>query len=172
MKKILSKITPIIIFTFIITSCGGGGGGGGGENDPYTPPATPAATSSISLSGEKGYVGEDIIITWSSTNATSCSASNAWMGTKDTSGSESFSFDIAGLFTFEISCTGSGGSGSSSTSINVFKYDKQTDDVTNKNWDAEATGMIHDINLPSEPFPIYIFWNSDTILIASAFEVR
>ncbi|MDA9561566.1 hypothetical protein N9S06_02860 [Gammaproteobacteria bacterium] len=170
MKKILSKITPIIIFTFIITSCGGGGGGGGGESEPYTPPATPAATASISLSGEKGYVGEDIIITWSSTNATSCTASNAWTGTKDTSGSESFSFDTAGLFTFEISCTGSGGSGSSSASINVFKYDKQTDDVANKNWNAEATGVIHNINLSSEPFPINIFWINDIILTTSAFE--
>jgi hypothetical protein len=98
MTKILHKFTPIIAITLIITSCGGGGGGGGG--DSYTPPATPAATSTISLSSEKGYVGESVTVTWSSANATSCTASNAWTGTKGTSGSESFSLDAEGSFAF------------------------------------------------------------------------
>jgi len=173
MKKILTKITPIIIFTFFTTSCGGGGGGG--ESDSYTLPAPPA-TSNISLSSEKGYIGEDIIITWSSTNATSCSASNAWTGTKDTSGSESYSLDAAGSFTFEISCTGSGGTsverGSSSASIDVFKYDKQTDDVANKNWDASASGVIYDVDLSTSPFPskFILVTDDSTILTTSAFE--
>jgi hypothetical protein len=170
MKKILTKITPIIIFTFFTTSCGGGGGGG--ESDSYTLPAPPA-TSNISLSSEKGYIGEDIIITWSSTNATSCSASNAWTGTKDTSGSESYSLDAAGSFTFEISCTGSGGTsverGSSSASIDVFKYDKQTDDVANKNWNASAFGLIYDIDLSNFPKLIWVL-DGSTILTTSAFE--
>ena len=128
-----------IALTFVITSCGGGGGGG---SDSPTPPATPAATSSISLSSEKGYVGGTVSVTWSSTNATSCTASNAWTGTKGTSGSETFSLEGAGSFTFEISCSGSGGSGSASATVQVFQYDKQTDDVTNKTWDAEGFATI------------------------------
>jgi hypothetical protein len=117
-------------------------GGGGGGSDSPTPPATPAATSSISLSSEKGYVGGTVSVTWSSTNATSCTASNAWTGTKGTSGSETFSLEGAGSFTFEISCSGSGGSGSASATVQVFQYDKQTDDVTNKTWDAEGFATI------------------------------
>jgi plastocyanin len=140
MIKILNKIIPTIALTLIITSCGGGGGGGGG--DTYTPPATPAATSTISLSSEKGYVGDTVTVTWSSTNATGCTASNAWTGTKGTSGSETFSLESAGAFTFDISCSGSGGSGSASASFEVFKYDKLTDDLTNKDWDAVATGIV------------------------------
>ena len=136
----MNKPVIYIALTFLISSCGGGGGGGGG--DSYTPPSTPAATSNISLSSNKGYVGETVTVTWSSTNATSCSASNAWTGTKGTSGSETFSLDAAGTFTFDISCSGSGGSGSASVSIEVFKYDKLTDDLTNKEWDAVATGMV------------------------------
>jgi hypothetical protein len=130
-----------LALTFVITSCGGGGGGGGGD-DPYTTPSTPAATSSISLSSEKGYVGETVTVTWSSTNATSCTASNAWTGTIDTNGSEVFSLDTTGSFTFEISCSGSGGNGSASASLQVFKYDKLTDDLSNKEWDAIATGIV------------------------------
>ena len=140
MIKVFNKIIPTIVLTLIITSCGGGGGGGG--SDSPTPPATPAATSSISLSSEKGYVGGTVTVTWSSTNATSCTASNAWTGTKGTSGSETFSLEGAGSFTFEISCSGSGGSGSASATLKVFQYDKQTDDVTNKTWDAEGFATI------------------------------
>ena len=103
MIKILNKIIPTIAITLIITSCGGGGGGGGG-GDTYTPPATPAATSSISLSSEKGYVGDTVTVTWSSTDATGCTASGAWTGSKGTSGTETFSLESAGTFTFDISC--------------------------------------------------------------------
>jgi plastocyanin len=172
MTKILHKFTPIIAITLIITSCGGGGGGGGGGGDSYTPPATPAATSTISLSSEKGYVGESVTVTWSSANATSCTASNAWTGTKGTSGSESFSLDAEGSFAFEISCSGSGGSGSASVSFQVFKYDKQTDDVTNKNWDAEGFATITEGLTSGNGFLTNIDYSGDgsNLLTVTAFE--
>lgn len=168
----MKKSALFLALSFVITSCGGGGGGGGG-GDSYTPPSTPAATSSISLSSEKGYVGETVTVTWSSTNATSCTASNAWTGTKGTSGSETFSLDATGSFTFEISCSGSGGSGSASATLKVFQYDKQTDDVTNKTWDAEGfatitegmfsgNGFINDVDVSG--------FDSNSILTITAFE--
>ena len=169
MIKILNKIIPTIALTLIITSCGGGGGGGGG--DTYTPPATPAATSTISLSSEKGYVGDTVTVTWSSTNATGCTASNAWTGTKGTSGSETFSLESAGTFTFDISCSGSGGSGSASVSFQVFKYDKQTDDVTNKNWDAEAFATITEGMFSGNGFLTNFDYSGyDNLLTVTAFE--
>lgn len=168
MIKILNKITPIFAITLFITSCGGGGGGGGGDS---TPPVTPAATSSISLSSEKGYVGETVTVTWSSTNATSCTASNAWTGTKGTSGSEAFSLNGAGSFAFEISCSGSGGSGSASASFQVFQYDKQTDDVINKNWDAEAYATITEGITSGNGFVTRVTASSSTgLLTVNAFE--
>ena len=100
-----------LALTFVITSCGG--------VDSYKIPSTPAATSSISLSSETGSAGESVTVTWSSTNATSCVASNAWTGTKGTSGSETFTPDTAGSYTFEISCSSSGGTGTASVTYAV-----------------------------------------------------
>jgi len=48
-------------------------------------------------------------LTWTSTNATSCAASNAWSGSKGTSGSESVG-NFTGTKTFTLTCTNSKGS--------------------------------------------------------------
>jgi len=57
-------------------------------------------------------------VTWSSTNATSCTASGAWSGTKATSGSQSFS-SLTADQTYTLACTGSGGSASQSVTVDV-----------------------------------------------------
>ena len=109
------KIYLTLFLAFIITSCGGGGGGGGGSDLPV-PSGILAPTSTISLSSNSGNVGDAVTVSWSSTNATSCEASNAWDGTKTTSGSASFIPNAAGSYVFEITCTGSGGSAAASAS--------------------------------------------------------
>jgi len=138
MKNLSLNTSTLLVTVFLITSCGGGGGGG---STPTIPTPT-SATANLTLNNTKGYVGGTVTVTWSSTNASSCTASNAWSGTKATSGSESFSLNSAGSFTFAITCMGTGGNGTSSKSFQVFQYDKQTDDVTNKNWDAEGFATI------------------------------
>jgi hypothetical protein len=57
-------------------------------------------------------------LTWTSTNADSCNASNAWSGTKATSGSQSTG-NLTSSKTYTITCSGSGGSASDSVVINV-----------------------------------------------------
>ena len=141
MKNLSLNTSTLLVTVFLITSCGGGGGGGG--STPTIPTPT-SATANLTLNNTKGYVGGTVTVTWSSTNASSCTASNAWSGTKATSGSESFSLNSAGSFTFAITCTGTGGNGTSSKSFAVFEYDKQTTDVTNKSWDAEGFASIID----------------------------
>ena len=126
----------------MLAACGGGGGGSSndsGNNSNYT---APTPTSSLSLSADKGYVGESITISWSSTNASSCSATNAWTTSNDTSGSATVTPDTAGSLTFEMTCSGDGGSDSASASLQVFQYDKLSDSVANKNWDAAAMAVI------------------------------
>lgn len=140
MKNLSLNTSTLLVTVFLITSCGGGGGGG---STPTIPTPT-SATANLTLNNTKGYVGGTVTVTWSSTNASSCTASNAWSGTKATSGSESFSLNSAGSFTFAITCTGTGGNGTSSKSFAVFEYDKQTTDVTNKSWDAEGFASIID----------------------------
>ena len=107
----------ILTLSFIISSCGGGGGGGGEATPP--PPPPPAPTASISIEPDSAYLYEEVSVTWSSTNATTCSASGDWAGSKSTSGTESLSFDSVGEKTLTIECTGSGGSASSSATVSI-----------------------------------------------------
>ncbi len=107
----------ILISTFILASCGGGGGSS-------TPPApsNPAATVDFSTSVGEIAVGNIVTLTWSSTNASSCSAStsqgnSSWNGAKETSGNEEVSITAYGTNILTLSCTGSGGTSSKDVTI-------------------------------------------------------
>ncbi|MEK7703476.1 MAG: hypothetical protein AAB426_00845 [Myxococcota bacterium] len=77
-------------------------------------------------------------LTWSATNATSCTASGAWSGAKATSGSEPTG-TITAMSTFTLTCTGSDGSGSRSATVYLagagllffddFEYEVRRDDA-------------------------------------------
>jgi hypothetical protein len=108
----------ILTSTFILASCGGGGGGGGSA--PVAP-SNPAPVINFSASSSSVATGVAVTLTWSSSNATSCSASvsagNAtFAGTKGTSGNEDVVV-VYGTNTFNLSCTGSGGSSSKSVTV-------------------------------------------------------
>ena len=117
--KTLPRLPIFASLIILLASCGGGGGGSseGSNNSSYTPstpstPSTASVTTSIEISSEKGYVGDAFNLTWSSDNATSCSALNAWTASNNISGSATVTPDSSGLLTFEISCSGDGGSDS------------------------------------------------------------
>ena len=135
----------ILTSTFILASCGGGGGGGGGGDAGGGGSYTPAPTINFSSSSTNGYQYESTTINWSSTNATSCNASGDWVttGSKGTSGSESYTFDVEGSYTFGLSCTGSGGTTTAtSITIQAFIYENVNNEVTNYTWDGFAMGQI------------------------------
>ncbi len=81
------------------------------------PPKAPAPTITLSASPISIVSGNPSTLTWSSANATSCTASGGWSGAKNTSGSESVS--PTNTSTYTLTCSGSGGSGSQSVSIAV-----------------------------------------------------
>jgi hypothetical protein len=62
--------------------------------------------------------GQSSTLTWSSTDATSCTASGAWSGAKATSGTESTGALTASM-SYSLTCTGAGGSASQSTGVTV-----------------------------------------------------
>ncbi len=112
-----SKNKLSIIFTSILISSCGGGGGGGEPAAPPPPPPSPTAT--ISIEPSSAYVYKAVSVTWSSTNATACTASGDWSGAKSISGTESISFESIGEKTLTIECNGSGGSASSSATVSI-----------------------------------------------------
>jgi peptidoglycan/xylan/chitin deacetylase (PgdA/CDA1 family) len=80
-----------------------------------TPPANP--TVSISASPSSITAGQSSTLTWSSTNATSCTASGGWSGTEAVSGT--LSVAPTATSTYTLTCTGNGSSVSQSATVNV-----------------------------------------------------
>tara|TARA_B100000787_G_scaffold167783_1_gene155202 strand:+ start:154 stop:2118 length:1965 start_codon:yes stop_codon:yes gene_type:complete len=109
----MQKLYAICIL-LLITSCGGGGGGGGGESA-----AVPKPSLNLSASDYEISINDSVTITWSSSLATTCAASNSWSGTKATSGSETLTISTAGSNQFTLQCSdSSGASATSSVTVN------------------------------------------------------
>jgi hypothetical protein len=66
-------------------------------------------------------VGTTDTITWTSLFTTSCAASVSWSGAEPTGGSQTIGpYSIAGLYEFQLTCSGPGGSTSDEQGIQVF----------------------------------------------------
>ena len=114
--KLKSKFIFTLTALFIVTSCGGGGGGGG------SPVQLIAATiSSLATSNSSTEVGTSVELSWSSSNASSCSASGSWSGSKPTSGSETVEISTPGDSTFSLTCIGEGGNASRSITVEGYR---------------------------------------------------
>ena len=96
--------------------------GGGGSVPSSPPPPAPAVT--ITSSPNSVIQGQTVTLTWSSTNATSCTGSanpseSDWSGTRPTSGSQSVTPASTGTISYTLMCSGTGGNSSSATSVAV-----------------------------------------------------
>ena len=141
----MRKYAFAFISLIVIASCGGGGGGGGGGDSA---PANPTPTVNLSADPTSVLLGNTSTLTWSSSNASSCSAS--WTSSTSTSGSEAVTISTAGNNNFSISCTGAGGNRSASVTVEGYR---NTDGVVvdgyisganvfideNDNWSADST---------------------------------
>lgn len=79
---------------------------------------TPVPTVSLGANPAAVDAGGRTTLTWSSTNATGCSATGAWAGNKPGSGSEQ-SAALAATSTFTLACTGAGGTAERSVTVTV-----------------------------------------------------
>lgn len=81
-----------------------------------------APTVDLKINGSDGTItvayNTAATLSWTSTNATSCTASGDWSGTKAISGSESTG-NLINSKSYSITCTGPGGSASDSVGANV-----------------------------------------------------
>src|SRR3989344_590871 len=86
---------------------------------PTPPPLPPPGTPTLSLSASPSTItpGQSSTLTWSSANATTCTASEGWVGTKALSGTESVSPTVTTTYT--LTCTGTAGSAIKSASVSV-----------------------------------------------------
>jgi hypothetical protein len=82
--------------------------------------AASASAPTVTLSANPKSVasGGTSTLTWSSTNATSCTASNGWSGTKAVSGTQSTG-TLTASKTYSLMCTGAGGSATANATVTV-----------------------------------------------------
>jgi hypothetical protein len=97
-------------------ACTGAGGSASQSATVSVNSAAPVVT--ISASPTTVTSGKASTLTWSATNATSCTGSNGWTGTEPTSGSQPTPV-LSATTQFVISCTGAGGSASNSATVSV-----------------------------------------------------
>jgi len=125
---------------FVIASCGGGGGGGGSTPEP----PVPGASITLSISDDQIYLGNTVTLTWSTSNASSCTASGSWSGSKALSGSETITPDSEGQKSYTLTCSNSAGTSTSRTvSTNVIGNSQGV--VVGANYISSST-VILDIN--------------------------
>jgi hypothetical protein len=106
----------VLAMSALLSGCGGGGSS---SDSTPPPPTSPAPTVSLDAAPKSLPSGGSTTLTWSTTDATSCTASGAWSGSRDTAGSASSGALTAASNVFTLTCTGAGGSASSSTTVSV-----------------------------------------------------
>jgi hypothetical protein len=95
----------------------------GSENNAFvakiSQPFGASPTVTISAAPTTITVGQSTMLTWTSTNATSCTASGAWSGAQATNGTLSETPAQSGASTYTLTCTGAGGSAHASAAVTV-----------------------------------------------------
>ncbi|MFO1427737.1 MAG: hypothetical protein U1F11_12360 [Steroidobacteraceae bacterium] len=84
---------------------------------------------SISASPASVSTGGSSQLTWTASNANSCSATGDWAGSRPASGSEQTS-GLTQAATYNLSCTGAGGTASASVTVKVSATTSPNDTVT------------------------------------------
>ncbi len=113
------NVGPLSATTMFSLSCTGPGGaahrgalvnvtGGGGAAPTLTLSANPTNVTS----------GSGTQLSWSTTNATACTASGGWSGARGTSGNETIG-GLTATTTFTLQCSGGGGSVTQNASVTV-----------------------------------------------------
>lgn len=104
---------------------------------------TPLPTVSMSLSPSSILTGQNSTLSWSTTNATGCTASGAWSGNKAVSGSVSVTQAAAGNYTYSLTCLGDGGSASGSVTLGASAGANNVALVFIDNGPAGASNIIN-----------------------------
>ncbi|WNC70906.1 hypothetical protein RGQ13_12265 [Thalassotalea psychrophila] len=102
-----------------LTACGGGSGSDSTDKT-VQPPTVSKPSITLSSSTNDVYKSTEFTLTWSSIDATSCTASGDWSGIKSTSGAETLSEAMTGEKNYILDCSGSGGSTSKSVDVIVI----------------------------------------------------
>ena len=105
--------------SYTLTCTGTGGSGNATATVTVNPVGAPAPTVTISASPTTITLGASSTLTWSSTNATACTASGGWTGAQAVNGTQAVTPAAPGSAAYTLTCTGSGGSGNATATVTV-----------------------------------------------------
>ncbi len=127
-----------------LASCGGGGYSSNGNMGPALTP-----TITLSIAPTTITVGQSATLTWSTTNASSCTASGSWSGSEPTSGTQDVSPTASGSLMYTLTCTApsgsaysGGGGGKSSMSVSLTANAASVFAMTKLVADTAAAGAV------------------------------
>lgn len=112
-------VTPALGMNTYTLTCNGVGGSQAASASVTAIATPPAPTVSITVSPTSITLGHSSTLTWSSTNATACTASGNWSGAQTVSGSETLTPQANGTDTYTLTCAGGGGSGAGTATLTV-----------------------------------------------------
>lgn len=101
------RLLTLISFSVLVSSCGGGGS------------SAPAPTVSLKASATDVATNGSVTLSWTSTEASSCTATGGWSGSLSASGSKTVS--VPQTSTYSISCSGAGGSTPGNVTVTAWK---------------------------------------------------
>lgn len=95
----------LLFLVLVLSGCSSGSSSG-------TTPAQPSLPAYINISVSPSSVmpGQSATLSWTTGNATSCTASGAWSGTLQSAGSMNVILQAATAQTYSVICTGTSGS--------------------------------------------------------------
>ncbi len=106
--------------------CVANGGTWDGDSCNFPTPTQP--TLSFSANPTSIQTGSSSVLTWDSTNATACTATNGWSGSKTVDGSQSVS--PTATTTYQLECSGAGGTTTQSVVVSVTSVAPEPEDPT------------------------------------------
>jgi hypothetical protein len=126
----------------------------------YHKPTTPTVT--ITAAPTTITLGQFSTLTWSSTNATSCSASGDWSGIKPISGTERVTPSSAGIKSYRLNCSGPGGVGSGVATVTVLNLVPITTSISPTFADAGGPGFVLTVNGSNFVSSSIVKWNGSS----------
>jgi trimeric autotransporter adhesin len=109
-------------YTYTLTCTGSGGTNSQSVNVLVSSGSTvPAVSVDMSVSPSTITAGQSAVLSWTSSNASSCVASGSWGGSQPTTGSavSTGTLSTAAVYSYTLDCTGAGGSSSSTATLTV-----------------------------------------------------
>jgi hypothetical protein len=113
-----SEVRPNLTATATYTLTCTGSGGSAAQSVTVTVNPAPMPTVSLTATPASVVSGGSSTLNWSSTNASSCTATGGWSGAKGLTGTE-VRGGLTSTTSYTLSCTGAGGTATQTVTVNV-----------------------------------------------------